>query len=83
MLKTYLYLKDDSLIKQLWALAQKDDVSRAEILRQAIAKGLEVIRKQRSSSANVLLKIAELGEKNRVRGPRDVSTNLDKYLWGI
>ena len=33
-------------------------------------------------SARGLLKLAELGKKIKGEGPKDLSTNLDKYTWG-
>lgn len=81
MLKTYLYLKDDNLVKQLWAMAQQEEISRAEMLRQAVSRGLEAIRKQKSSSAQTLLDLAKLGEKHKFKGPKDSSTRIDELLW--
>ena len=28
-----------------------------------------------------LLMLAELGKKMKLKGPKDLSTNIDKYLW--
>lgn len=38
-------------------------------------------RQRQQSSARALLKIAQLAEKFKARGPKDLSTNLDKYTW--
>lgn len=80
MLKTYLYLPEQ-LNKQVEQLADNRKTSKAEIIRKALERGLSVLRRQNISSAEVLLKIAELGKKHRVKGPQDASTNMDKYLW--
>lgn len=38
-------------------------------------------RQRQQSSARALLKIAQLAEQFKARGPKDLSTNLDKYTW--
>lgn len=80
MLKTYLYIPEqlDEKIKHA-AKAQKR--SKADVIRQALEKGITAVQHQGTASTEVLLKIAELGKKNRIKGPRDSSINMDKYLW--
>lgn len=80
MLKTYLYIPDylDKRIRQVVEI-RKD--SKAEVMRQALEKGLEKLV-PKAGGAEALLKIAELGRKNKVRGPKDLSINHDYYLWG-
>lgn len=80
MTKTYLYIPDE-LDRQIVAIVRQDKISKAEVMRRALAKGLSAARQY--GGAEVLLKIAELGKKYKVRGPKDGSTNLDKYLWGM
>lgn len=81
MLKTYLYIPDD-LEKQIVLAARLGKKSKAEVLRQALQEGLDVLRKQKGGGAEVLLKIAELGKKYKVKGPKDASIRMDYYLWG-
>lgn len=80
MLKTYLYIPDhlDEKVKQAARLQKK---SKAEVMRQALEKGIRAVQQQGTASAEVLLKIAELGRKYNVKGPKDSSTKMDKYLW--
>lgn len=80
MLKTYLYIPDylDKKIKQVVDI-QKD--SKAEVMRQALQKGLEILA-PKEGGAEALLKIAEIGRKYKVKGPKDLSINHDYYLWG-
>lgn len=82
MLKTYLYIPDH-LEKQINYTAKAQNKSKAEVMRQALERGINSVTVQGSASANVLLKIAEIGEKYQPKGPKDLSANLDKYLWGI
>ncbi len=34
------------------------------------------------NSATALLKLKAIGEKNNLHGPKDLSENMDDYLWG-
>lgn len=36
---------------------------------------------KQKQSVKGLLKIAELAEKLQIKGPADLSGNIDKYLW--
>lgn len=80
MLKTYLYIPEllEQKIKMTAKMQQK---SKAEVIRLALEKGIGAVGQQGTASAEVLLKIAELGKKFHVKGPKDSSANMDKYLW--
>lgn len=80
MLKTYLYIPEH-LNKKIDYTAKTQNRSKAEVIRQAIENGIGTIQQQGTASAEVLLKIAELGKRNNVRGPKDSSTRMDEYLW--
>ena len=80
MLKTYLYIPDD-LNKEVGALALEKKSSKAEVLRDALLKGIEQLKKQRGGSAEILLKIAAIGRKYNIKGPSDASERMDDYLW--
>lgn len=82
MLKTYLYVPE-FLNKQIQELAVIQKTSKAEVIRKALEKGITVVRQQGSASVQALFKLAQLGEKVKAKGPKDLSSNLDKYLWGI
>ena len=80
MLKTYLYIPE-MLEQKIKLTAQIQNKSKAEIIRLALEKGISAVAQQGTASTEVLLKIAELGKKNKVKGPHDSSTKMDKYLW--
>jgi len=82
MLKTYLYIPEQ-LGEKINQTAQNQNKSKAEIIRQAIEKGITIVSQQGTASAQALFQIAEVGKKYKPRGPKDLSTNLDRYLWGI
>ena len=82
MLKTYLYIPEH-LKEKITQTAQNQNKSKAEIIRQALEKGITAVSQQGTVSAQAMLRVAEVGEKYQPRGPKDLSANLDKYLWGI
>jgi predicted DNA-binding protein len=82
MLKTYLYIPEQ-LDKKIKTTAETQNKSKAEVIRQALEKGINTVAQQGTVSAQALLKIAEVGEKYKPKGPKDLSANLDKYLWGL
>ena len=82
MLKTYLYIPEQ-LDKKINLTAKTQNKSKAEVIRQALEKGITTVVHQGTASAQVLFKLAEIGEKYKPKGPKDLSKNLDKYLWGV
>ena len=81
MLKTYLYIPD-YLEKQINQTVQAQKKSKAEVLRQALEKGIAAVQHQGTASAQTLLKLRELGKKYDLRGPKDSSERMDELLWG-
>lgn len=81
MLKTYLYIPD-RLEEQIDRAAKAQKKSKAEVMRQALEKGITAVQQQGTASAQVLLKIAELGRKYKVKGPKDAVERFDEYLYG-
>lgn len=82
MLKTYLYIPDHLNTRINYAAA-KQKKSKAEIIRFALEKGMNDVQQHENTSAQALLKIADVGEKYQAKGPRDLSQNLDRYVWGM
>lgn len=82
MIKTYLHIPED-LNKEINQLAEIKKTSKAAVLRAALAKGIEAEKRERTSGAEVLLKLAEMAKKSNFKGPRDASLNHDYYLWGF
>lgn len=80
MLKTYLYVPEE-LDKEINNLAKAEGKSKAEILRKALKEGVSQMKRKKVGSAEILLRIAKLGKKYKVRGPRDASLRMDEYLW--
>ncbi|GEM_PF-1752450 len=80
MLKTYLYIPE-LLERKINMTAKMQQKSKAEIIRLALEKGIGAVTQQGTASAEVLLKLAELGKKFHVKGPKDSSSRMDEYLW--
>ena len=55
----------------------------AELIRQALDVGLDIIS-PKYSSAQALLDLAAKAEQlpSKINAPRDISENLDFYAWG-
>ena len=80
MLKTYLYVPDQ-LEEKINLTAKTQNKSKAEVIRQALEKGIIAMQHQGTASAQALLKIAEIGKKYNLTGPKDGSEKMDEYLW--
>jgi len=80
MLKTYLYVPD-FLDKQIKEAALLQNQSKAEIMRQALTRGIVAIENQTTASAQALFKVAEIGRKYKLKGPKNGSEKMDGYLW--
>lgn len=81
MLKTYLYIPED-LNEKLNYTAKVQNKSKAEVMRQALENGLQKFKGQGNAGVEVLFKLAELGRKYKLKGPKDSSVKMDEYLWG-
>lgn len=78
MKRTQLNL-DEKTYYQLVSYARNKQTSLSEAARSLIGKQ---IKKETPSAKNVLLGLADLGKKLKVKGPHDLSTKIDYYLYG-
>jgi len=78
MLKTYLYIPDE-LADRINRIVRVQKKSKAEVIRQALQKGLK--EEKPIKSAESLLKLTEIGKKYKLRGIHD-SSKMDELLWG-
>lgn len=81
MLKTYLYIPE-TLEHKIIFTAKILNKSKAEVIRLALEKGINTVRQQGTASAQLLLKLGELGKKSNFQGPKDSSDRMDELLWG-
>ncbi len=82
MLRTNVYLTEDQerAIKVRAAIMNKP---KAEILREVISHGLKATSVQKSASTATFLRLASIAKqfKGKGTGPKDLSANLDEYIW--
>lgn len=76
MFRTQIYLPKE--LHQLAKLeAQRQSESLAEFIRQCLEKGIQEKRRQIKRKH-----LSELSELGFTGGPKDLSKNIDKYLYG-
>lgn len=70
--------EEEKLCLELLAMNNKTTIT--NITRRAIA---EYVKKQKAKKQpNLLLELAKIGEDSGIHGPKDLSTNYKKYLYG-
>lgn len=81
MLRTQIYLPA-SQVKALKAVAAKENSSVSELVRGAVEYKLNGTKKKpKESVGKWLQRLAEDAKKRGVKGPKDLATNMDKYLY--
>lgn len=80
MLKTYLYIPE-KLEQKINLTAKIQNKSKAEVIRQALEKGIDTVKQEGTASAQILFKLTELGRRSGLKGPRDSSKRMDELLW--
>jgi len=82
MLRTNVYLTEEQerAIKFRAAITKKP---KAAVIRDIIENGLKVTPAPKDTSTQIFLNLAKLAEEFKDKGtaPKDLSTNLDKYIW--
>lgn len=79
MLKTYLYIPEHLEEKIVFA-AKTQKKSKAEVMRKALEKGVDILNER--GSAISLLKLADIGKRAKFKGPKNSSRRIDELLWG-
>jgi len=77
MIRTQVYLPKD-LYRNIDLIAKREKKAKAKIIREALEKSLA---QKQGNAGNVLLRIAKLAKKLNSKGPKDLSANIDKYLY--
>lgn len=80
MVPTTIYLEPETK-RQVKRVAAARRCKEADIIRDAIEVGLKKLREQQKNSIAGLRELADFAQKVDSKGPKDLSTNLDKYLW--
>ncbi len=82
MLRTQIYLPARQL-KTLKKLAAEEKSTVSGLIREALDEKLEA-KTPKNKEQNVgdwLLSLAEEAKRNKVKGPKDLAKNMDKYLY--
>ncbi|OGE09985.1 hypothetical protein A3A60_03870 [Candidatus Curtissbacteria bacterium RIFCSPLOWO2_01_FULL_42_26] len=80
MIRTQVYLTKD-LHQSINEAAKRERKAKAQIIRDTLEEGLKKRQKSQKNAGDALLELARLGEKLNFRGPKDLSKNIDKYLY--
>ena len=78
MIRTQIYIPE-AIHSQLIQLAKAKSSSMAEITRKFIENGLKESKNIDRSGKSVMRAIANMNIK---KGPKDLSANIDHYLYG-
>jgi len=87
MVRTQIYLPENQ-IEKLKRLAYDEKKSLSEMIRIYIDQGLKFklrIKTGNSKDKNVgdwLLSLAKEAKRKKIKGPKDLASNIDKYLYG-
>lgn len=82
MQRISVYIPEETR-RRINLVAKAKSKAEAEVIRDALDEGLEIIH-PKSTSAQALLNLAKMAEKIPTKGkvPKDASINHDYYLWG-
>lgn len=80
MIRTQMYLPKE-LYQSVSLVAKREKKTKAEVIRKALEEGLKKTSRTKNAG-DVLLEIARVAEKLNAKGPKDLSQNIDKYLYG-
>jgi len=83
MMRTQIYLPADQ-IRNLKKIAVEEDVSLSLVIRKMIGDKLreKKLGSKKNNCGKWLLSLGKKAEKLETKGPKDLATNLDKYLYG-
>lgn len=79
MIRTQIYLPKE-LYQEIAFAAKRENKAKAAVIREALEEGLTK-KKPKKNAGETLLELAKMAEKYKWKGPKDLSTNHDKYLY--
>lgn len=77
MIRTQVYLPKE-LYQTIDYVARTEKKPKAQVIREVLDEG---VKKKRGNAGSALLEMARLAKKLNLKGPKDLSTNHDKYLY--
>lgn len=79
MIRKQVYLTED-LDQQISLTAASERKPEAQVIREVLHAGFAHMQPARTAG-EALLALARLGEELGIKGPPDLSRNIDKYLY--
>lgn len=78
MIRTQVYF-NESDYQLIEALAVQSGIKKAVMVRKVVSEGIkQMVKKGKLSAGDALLDLAKMAEP----GPKDLSENIDEYLYG-
>lgn len=77
MIRTQIYLPK-ALYRSIDIVAKQQKKPKAQVIRESLERSLET---KAETIGEALEKLIEAGKKFHLHGPKDLSTNHDKYLY--
>ena len=82
MIRTMIYITEEQA-RDIKLRARQERKPEAKVIRELLNEGLKTAKPQDQVSAgDALLRLSKLGEKLQVKGPADLSSRIDDYLYG-
>jgi len=77
MIRTQIYLPKQ-LYQEIDLVAKREKKPKAQVIRESLERALE---KKAETIGEALGKLINAGKQFHLHGPKDLSTNHDKYLY--
>lgn len=82
MQRTQVYFEPE-ILELLREEARKKKATLASVIREKVEKNIKKkrVKREQVSAAQALMHLAELGEKLKVNGPKDLSQRIDEFVY--
>ena len=83
MLRTQIYLPEDQ-VRLVKRIAFRQNISVSEAIRRLIKKGMnkgKKVESKRNNCGKWLIELAREAKHMNFKGPQDLASNLDRYLY--
>ena len=83
MIKTQVYFTDDQS-QMIDALVSQKGIKKSKLIRWIVDEGIKKVKnvQKKKSAVDGLIAMAEDAKRQGLTGPRDLSENIDEYLYG-
>ena len=81
MTRTQVYFPHSQL-EYLRQRAREENTSMSEVLRRIVADCGQKKPKKKMTTSELLLSLAREAEERGIKGPKDLSSKVDEYLYG-